>query len=85
MRATQQDYFTYTFTGLEPSGIYHFLVGWTKPDSLGDGRIDEGDVLALAWTPFTFIPGSTAALYAKMQTIRARHMTLATPLLEDAD
>ena len=34
MRATQQDYFTHTFTGLEPGGTYHFLVGWTKPNSL---------------------------------------------------
>lgn len=72
MRATQQEYFTHTFTGLEPSGTYHFLVGWTKPNSLEDGRIDEGDVLALAWAPFTFTRGGTEALYAKMQAIRAR-------------
>jgi uncharacterized repeat protein (TIGR01451 family) len=72
MRATQQEYFTHTFTGLEPLGTYHFLVGWTKPNSLEDGRIDEGDVLALAWAPFTFTRGGTEALYAKMQAIRAR-------------
>ena len=72
-RATQQDYFTHTFTGLEPLGTYHFLVGWTKPNSLEDGRIDEGDVLALAWAPFTFTTGST--LTAKVQEIRARHAT----------
>jgi uncharacterized repeat protein (TIGR01451 family) len=72
MRATQQDYFTHTFTGLEPLGTYHFLVGWTKPNSLEDGRIDEGDVLALAWAPFTFTRGGTEALYVKMQAIRAR-------------
>jgi hypothetical protein len=85
LRATQPDYFTYTFTGLEPSGTYHFLVAWTKPDSLGDGRIDAGDVLALAWTPFVFTPGSPAGLYAKMQAIRARHMPPANPFLGNAD
>jgi hypothetical protein len=73
MRATQQDYFTHTFSGLEPLGTYHFLVGWTKPNSLEDGRIDEGDVLALAWAPFTFTPGSTEALYATMRAIQAKH------------
>lgn len=85
LRATQQDYFTYTFTGLEPSGTYHFLVAWTKPDGLGDGRIDAGDVLALAWTPFVFTTGSPTGLYAKMQAIRARHMPLTNPLPENAD
>jgi uncharacterized repeat protein (TIGR01451 family) len=73
MRATQQDYFTHTFTGLEPLGTYHFLVGWTKPNSLEDGRIDEGDVLALAWTPFTFTRGSTQALDDTMRAIQAKH------------
>ena len=73
MRATQQDYFTHTFTGLEPLGTYHFLVGWTKPNSLEDGRIDEGDVLALAWAPFSFTRGSTPALYATMRAIQAKH------------
>jgi uncharacterized repeat protein (TIGR01451 family) len=72
MRATQQEYFTHTFTGLEPLGTSHFLVGWTKPNSLEDGRIDEGDVLAPAWAPFTFTRGGTEVLYAKMQAIRAR-------------
>jgi uncharacterized repeat protein (TIGR01451 family) len=73
MRATQQDYFTHTFTGLESSGTYHVLVGWTKPNSLEDGRIDEGDVLALAWAPFSFTRGSTPALYATMRAIQAKH------------
>jgi uncharacterized repeat protein (TIGR01451 family) len=73
MRATQQDYFTHTFTGLESSGTYHVLVGWTKPNSLEDGRIDEGDILALAWVPFTFTRGSTPALYATMRAIQAKH------------
>jgi uncharacterized repeat protein (TIGR01451 family) len=80
MRATQQDYFTHTFTGLEPLGTYHVLVGWTKPNSLEDGRMDEGDVLALAWAPFTFTRGGTEALYAKCRRYghgrRSRRLTL---------
>jgi hypothetical protein len=51
LEVTQQDYLTYTFTGAEAPGIYHLLIGWTKPHSLEDGSIDPGDVLALAWWP----------------------------------
>jgi uncharacterized repeat protein (TIGR01451 family) len=62
--ATQEDYLTYRFTGGETPGIYHLLVGWTIPGSLDDGRIDEGDVLALAWTPVQFT-GQASTLAAK--------------------
>jgi hypothetical protein len=61
LNATQQDYLTHTFTGLEPIGTYHFVVGWVRPGSLSDGRIDEGDILALAWAPFSFSPGQLIA------------------------
>ena len=47
LNTVQQDYLTHRFSGLETPGTYHLLVGWTKPHSLQDGRIDEGDVLAL--------------------------------------
>jgi hypothetical protein len=47
--ATQQDYLTHTFAGLESLGVYHLLVAWTEPRSLEDGRIDEGDIIALDW------------------------------------
>jgi hypothetical protein len=60
--ATQRDYLTYTFSGGEAPGTYHLLVGWTTPGSLADGRIDEGDVLALDWKAVRFTgPASTLA------------------------
>jgi hypothetical protein len=61
MHVTQTDYFTYRVTGLEVPGTYHLLVGWTKPGSLQDGRIDDGDVVALAWTPFQLTGGPRVA------------------------
>jgi hypothetical protein len=61
MHVTQTDYFTYRVTGLEAPGTYHLLVGWTKPSSLQDGRIDDGDVVALAWTPFQLTGGPRVA------------------------
>jgi hypothetical protein len=54
MDVTQHNYLTYTFQGLETRGTYHLLVSWTKPGSLQDGRIDEGDILALALASFHF-------------------------------
>jgi hypothetical protein len=74
MHVTQTDYFTYRVTGLEANGTYYLVVAWTKPNSLEDGRIDEGDILALDWKAFRFTgPASTPA--AKVQEIRARHAT----------
>jgi hypothetical protein len=71
---TQEDYLSYRFTGVEAPGIYHLLVGWTEPGSLDDGRIDEGDVLALDWKAVQFT-GPASNLAAKAQEIRARHAT----------
>jgi hypothetical protein len=63
---TQEGYLAYTFTGGEGVGTYHLLVGWTKPGSLADGRIDEGDVLALDWKAVQFTgPASTLAAKAR--------------------
>jgi hypothetical protein len=73
LNAVQHDYLTYTFTGGEGPGTYHLLVGWTKPNSLQDGRIDEGDVLALAWAPIQFNGGVSRDLSATMRAIQARY------------
>jgi hypothetical protein len=64
---TQKDSWVYTRNGFEGNGTYHVLVGWTKPNSLADGLIDEGDVLALAWAPFRFTrtTGNLAARAAR--------------------
>jgi hypothetical protein len=71
LNAVQHDYLTYTFTGSEGPGTYHLLVGWTKQNSLQDGRIDEGDVLALAWAPIQFNGGVSRDLSATMRAIQA--------------
>jgi uncharacterized repeat protein (TIGR01451 family) len=71
---TQEGYLSYRFTGGEAPGVYHLLVGWTKPGSLADGRIDEGDVLALDWKAVQFT-GPASTLAAKAQEIRARYAT----------
>ena len=56
MDVTQQDYLTFRWTGLEPQGTYHLVVGWTKAGSLADGVIDEGDIVALDWKAFQVLP-----------------------------
>jgi hypothetical protein len=71
---TQEGYLSYTFTGGEAPGIYHLLVGWTKPGSPANGRIDEGDVLALDWKAVQFT-GPASTLAAKALAIRTRHAT----------
>jgi uncharacterized membrane protein len=69
---THQDAWVYTRTGLEANGTYHLIVAWTKPNSLQDGSIDEGDILALDSKAFQFTaPASNLA--AKAQAIRTRH------------
>jgi uncharacterized membrane protein len=63
---TQEGYLSYRFTGGEAPGVYHLLVGWTTPGSLADGRIDEGDVLALDWKTIQFTgPASVLAAQAR--------------------
>jgi hypothetical protein len=74
LRATQENYWVYTRSGLEANGTYHLVVAWTKPNSLEDGRIDEGDILALDWKAFQFT-GPASTLAAKAQEIRARYVT----------
>ena len=71
---TQEGYLSYRFTGGEAPGIYHLLIAWTKPGSLSNGRIDEGDVLALDWKAVQFT-GPASTLAAKAQEIRARYAT----------
>ena len=74
LHTTQQDAWVYTRNGLEANGTYHLIVAWTKPNSLQDGSIDEGDILALDSKAFRFT-GSASTLAAKAQAIRARHAT----------
>ena len=74
LHTTHQDAWVYTRTGLEANGTYLLIVAWTKPNSLQDGAIDAGDILALDQQPFQFT-GSPSPLAAKAQAIRARHAT----------
>jgi len=74
LHATQENYWVYTRSGLEANGTYHLVVAWTKPNSLQDGSIDEGDILALDWKAFRFT-GPASNLAAQAQEIRARHGT----------
>jgi hypothetical protein len=74
LHATQENYWVYTRSGLEANGTYHLVIAWTKPNSLEDGRIDEGDILALDWKAFQFT-GPASNLAAKAQEIRARYAT----------
>jgi hypothetical protein len=46
---THRDVLVRTYDGQEMLGVYHLLMAWVQPNSLADGRLDEGDVLALAW------------------------------------
>jgi hypothetical protein len=69
---TWPNFLTYRFNGGEAPGTYHLFAAWTKPDSLQDGRIDDGDVLALGWAPLHFSRG-TAGLHAIMRAIQAKH------------
>ena len=63
---TQEGYLSYRFTGGEAPGIYHLLIAWTKPGSLSNGRIDEGDVLALDWKAVQFTgPASVLTAQAR--------------------
>lgn len=51
-----EDFVVYTFTGNEPPGVYRFYLAATRPGAFADGRIDGGDVLALATTQATLGP-----------------------------
>ncbi len=46
--------FPFTFAGAEPSGVYHAFAVLAKPGASRDGRIDPGDILAIAVKPFTY-------------------------------
>jgi hypothetical protein len=69
---TWLNFLTYRFNGGEAPGTYYLFAAWTKADSLQDGRIDDGDVLALGWAPLHFSRG-TAGLHATMRAIQAKH------------
>jgi hypothetical protein len=50
------DFLTYTFTGSEPPGLYRFFLAALQPGALADGRVDPGDLLALASAEVAFDP-----------------------------
>jgi hypothetical protein len=60
LQATWTDFIEHTWTGIEPQGIYHFVVGWTLPNSLEDGVIHKGDLVALDWKAFSVSGGGQA-------------------------
>ena len=45
---TLADFFTFTLTGAEEPGAYVVFAALTRPGHLADGRVDPGDLLALA-------------------------------------
>jgi hypothetical protein len=51
-----EDFVAYTFTGSEPPGIYRLYLAAVRPRALADGRVDGGDVLALATGQVTLGP-----------------------------
>ena len=51
-----EDFLIYTFTGSEPAGPYRFFLAAVRPGALADGRVDAGDLLALATTQLTLGP-----------------------------
>jgi hypothetical protein len=68
----------YTFSGGETPGTYRMIAALTPPGALGDGKIDQGDVLALAVEAFRLSPGPSSSLVTSLpgnvQAIRDRHM-----------
>jgi hypothetical protein len=46
--ATIEDFFVYTLGSREPAGTYVIFAALVRPGTLGDGRVDPGDLLALA-------------------------------------
>lgn len=60
--ASLDDFFVYTFTGAEPIGTYRFYMAAVRPGALRDGRIDGGDVLAVALQQVTLGPPLTTAI-----------------------
>jgi hypothetical protein len=52
----EYDFWSYTFYGAEPPGTYVTMLMLTKPGAFQDGRIDDGDILAMDTQAFEFIP-----------------------------
>jgi hypothetical protein len=59
---TLDSFITYTFTGSEPPGPYQFFLAALRPGALADGRVDAGDLLALATAQITFGPQLATAV-----------------------
>lgn len=66
-------FFSYTFTGVEPSGTYRFYLAAVRSGGFDDGAINGGDVLAVASQDITF--GASPVV-----TETARAVTVAVPM-----
>ncbi len=53
----QPAFFTYTWTGAEPSGTYLLFIAAVRPGALADNSIDPGDIVALNTVAVTFTLG----------------------------
>lgn len=53
---TADNFVSVIFSGKEPPGEYFCFVAWARPGSFLDGRIDPGDIVAIAVERFTFAP-----------------------------
>jgi hypothetical protein len=47
---------THTWHALNEPGVYHIIAALSRPGSLADGRIDQGDIVALDWRAVQFAP-----------------------------
>ncbi len=61
LNALQTDYLTHLWSGPEAPRVYILLVSWVKPQSLEDGQVNDGEVLALAWGALWFQGGAQDA------------------------
>ncbi len=50
------DFFTYTWSGNEPAGVYTFFICATVPNGFADNTLDKGDILSWNTATFSFSP-----------------------------
>jgi hypothetical protein len=47
---------SYTWHNFNEPGTYHIVAALSRPGSLADGVINEGDIVALDWRAVQFVP-----------------------------